>query len=158
MLLQRMIRENEIGLNYDYMGYAEYEFGATSKSREAMARSFIANDLEARVVTLVEQFGKSQMEPIEVVVLGNKETIDYIDHQREKDLNRHWYVKVDKSSMRSDSDKISELTTHMNNHQHGSSDHHAYEQLIKIYQMKIDGCWGEDSLKVISNPKERNIS
>lgn len=40
MLLQRMIRENEIGFNYDYMGYAEYEFGATSKSREAIARSF----------------------------------------------------------------------------------------------------------------------
>lgn len=106
MLLQRMIADNEIGFNYDYMGYAEYEFGATSKSRESLTRSFIANDLQSRVVTLVEYFGRSYSEPIEVVVLGNKETINYIDHQREKDLNKNWYVPVDKSSMRGDNDKI----------------------------------------------------
>ncbi len=106
MLLQRLVRENEIGFNYDSMGRAEYEFGATSKSREAIARAFLANDLESRVVTLVEQYGKCQKAPIEVVVIANKEAISYIDHQCRKDLNRHWYVEVSKSSMRSDNDKI----------------------------------------------------
>lgn len=106
MLLQRLIRDPEVGFNYDYMSYAEYEFGATSKSRESLARSFIANDLQSRVVTLVERFGKRLSDPIEVVVIGSAEAIGYIDHQREKDLNNHWYVQVDKSSMRADNDKI----------------------------------------------------
>lgn len=76
------------------------------------------------------------------------------EHSRDCDGTPTYGLTMDPSV----SDKISELTTHMNNHPHGSSDHQAYDQLIKIYQMKIDGCWGEDSLKVISNPKEGNVT
>ncbi len=36
-LWQRLVEDEKCGLNYDYMGYAEYEFGATLNSRTRLA-------------------------------------------------------------------------------------------------------------------------
>ncbi len=45
-LLQRLQLDKKSGLNYEYMGYAEYEFGATAKARAALAELFVDGELE----------------------------------------------------------------------------------------------------------------
>lgn len=108
MLLQRLVKDDRhgIGFNYDYMGYAEYEFGSTTKSRGAIAQAFLDGKLKSVCVNLVEVFGRSNSKPIEVVVIAHEDAIQYVEHQCAKDANKHWHVSVDKSSMRGDSEKI----------------------------------------------------
>lgn len=106
MFLQRLIADKDIGFNYDYMGYAEYEFGATPNSRTRLAELYLQNNLASIGVTMVEQFGRSNSKPFDVVVIASKDDIAYINHQRDKDAQKRWYVTVDKTSMRSDNAKI----------------------------------------------------
>lgn len=108
MLLQRLVKDDRhgIGFNYDYMGYAEYEFGATTESRTKIGQTYLDGKLKSICVELVEVFGCSNSKPIEVVVIAHEDAIHYIEHQREKDIHKRWYVDVSKSSMRGDSEKI----------------------------------------------------
>lgn len=108
MLLQRLIKDEHhgIGFNYDYMGYAEYEFGSTTNSRTALAQNYLDGKLKSICVELVEVFGRSNSDPIEVVVIAHEDAIRYVEHQRSKDNHNRWYVDVSKSSMRGDDEKI----------------------------------------------------
>lgn len=48
MLLQRLTKDSDCGFNYDYMGYAEYENGATANGRVKLAETFVDGQLVAR--------------------------------------------------------------------------------------------------------------
>lgn len=37
-IMQRLVKDEKIGFNYDYMGYAEYEFGANTIARAEVSR------------------------------------------------------------------------------------------------------------------------
>lgn len=70
MLLQRLVRTNRPDdlVNYDYMGSAEFEFGATTIPRLELA---ILECTEVRIRMLVKQYRNSRKEdciPVNVVV------------------------------------------------------------------------------------------
>lgn len=76
MLLQRLTLDDRIGFNYDYMGAAEYENGATRVGRTAIAQAFIDKTIEARPIQFIETYGKYRSEPVEVIAMGTAETLD----------------------------------------------------------------------------------
>ena len=76
MLLQRLVTDENVGFNYDYMGAAEYEFGATRNGRLALARLFVEDKMSARKIQLHEKIGKMKGEPITVLAIGSAETLD----------------------------------------------------------------------------------
>jgi len=76
MLLQRLVADPDIGFNYDYMGSAEYEFGATRRGRMALAQIFVEDRMVARRVAFVEQFGFNTFDPIQVLALGSADMLD----------------------------------------------------------------------------------
>lgn len=49
---QRLVLDHKGQINYDYMGYGEYEFGATHNARFVLARLFRDTQLAAGTVTL----------------------------------------------------------------------------------------------------------
>ena len=51
-LMQRLTADENIGFNYDYMGYAEFEFGATSRSRVFLANCWMNNKITARKICM----------------------------------------------------------------------------------------------------------
>jgi hypothetical protein len=78
MLLQRLVRDETAGFNYDYMGAAEYEFGATRNGRGALATAFIEGKLHARPIQFREVHYGSVLPPVNVLAVGSKEVIDNI--------------------------------------------------------------------------------
>lgn len=82
MLLQRLelrsYKPNE--LVCDYMGAAEYEFGAAGKGRQALARSYLDGRLKAKRTRFIED-DWSRRPSIDVVVMGDADTIDAIGEE-----------------------------------------------------------------------------
>ena len=78
MLLQRLIDNPITGFNYDYMGAAEYEYGATSHGRTGLARAWLEKDFTAQKVMFIETVRDRKSAPIEVLVMGRPETIHSI--------------------------------------------------------------------------------
>lgn len=81
MLLQRLIADPKCGFNYDYMGSAEYEFGATTLARTDFARQYLAGNIAAKCMTFVEQVNRFNgnghaRAGIDVVVYSTKEVIE----------------------------------------------------------------------------------
>lgn len=81
MLLQRLIADPKCGFNYDYMGSAEYEFGATALARTDFARQYIAGNIAAKRMTFIEQVNRFNgnghaRAGIDVVVYSTKEVIE----------------------------------------------------------------------------------
>lgn len=79
MLLQRLLaddRADGCGLNYDYMGSAEFEFGATREARIKLANLQIEGKLVGKQVRLYEKWGRSNRGPIDVYLFGSQEYID----------------------------------------------------------------------------------
>ena len=54
MLLQRLIVDREGGLNYDYMGASEYEYGAIAHGRTTFAQAYLDGNIVAKRVKFVE--------------------------------------------------------------------------------------------------------
>ena len=98
MYLQRLVADKEIGFNYDYMGSAEYEFGATLNGRSAFARAYLEGDIAAKKTLFVEKFYGSLSKPVEVVVMGRKKDIEAIGAEM--------VISVTKESFRTESSKI----------------------------------------------------
>lgn len=69
MYLQCLNRDDKIGLNYTYMGYAEYEFGATAVSRLAVARACLTETVDCLRCILKDAVWGDETE---VVVFGDK--------------------------------------------------------------------------------------
>lgn len=76
MFLQRLIADEEVGFNYDYMGSVEYENGATRNGRMALANLFVDGKMCARKIKMCEKIGKMKHDPIEVLAIGSTETLD----------------------------------------------------------------------------------
>lgn len=76
MLLQRLVTDEDVGFNYDYMGAAEYEYGATRNGRLALARLFLDDKMCARKIKVSESIGRMKGEPITVLAIGSAETLD----------------------------------------------------------------------------------
>jgi len=76
MLLQRLVTDEDVGFNYDYMGSAEYEYGATRNGRLALARLFVEDKMCARKIQLQEKIGSNKSAPITVLAVGSAETLD----------------------------------------------------------------------------------
>ena len=81
MLLQRLINDPASGFNYDYMGAAEYENGATKNGRIALARLYLAGNFVARRIQLAEKMGRMTSPPISVLAMGSAETLDRLGDQ-----------------------------------------------------------------------------
>ncbi len=99
MLLQRLIADKDIGFNYDYMGSAEYEFGATRNGRMELAQAFIDGEIVARVLQVSEVYNsKDPGKNIEVVALGRKNMIDALEASPR--------IRISKESFRFDNPNI----------------------------------------------------
>jgi len=57
MYMQRLRTDETVGFNYDYMGAAEYEFGATKNGRMAIAQAYIDGTIKAKLVKVREDNG-----------------------------------------------------------------------------------------------------
>ena len=79
MLLQRLTKDDTVGFNYDYMGAAEYEFGATRNGRAALAQAFVDKQFFARPLVFREVIGQNVMPAIGVVAMGSKEMLDALE-------------------------------------------------------------------------------
>lgn len=74
-LLQRLVADREIGFNYDQMGFAEFEFGATAKARGEIAMFAVDHKITARRVKFVGVWGVTKVK-FDAVVIGEQETVD----------------------------------------------------------------------------------
>jgi hypothetical protein len=96
-LLQRMIADEKIGLNYDNMGYAEFEFGATARARAELAGFMLDGKMTARHVNFEATRGVTKIS-FPAIVIGEKEFVDNM----KPDLR----VTMDKTLMRNESKDI----------------------------------------------------
>lgn len=97
MLLQRLVTDDKIGFNYDYMGSAEYENGATKKGRTAIAQAFLDGKIKAKATNFVEMIGPNHDTGIPVVVMGLAETIDSIGDELEIRVFKETFRTRDKN-------------------------------------------------------------
>jgi hypothetical protein len=79
MYLQRLIEDDKTGFNYDYMGRAEYEFGATMNARKALAAKHLDGEIQVRILNFIEIIGKNESKPVEVAVLAPEGTFCLLD-------------------------------------------------------------------------------
>lgn len=98
MLLQRLVNDEDVGFNYDYMGAAEYEYGATRNGRMAIARLFLDGKMCARRVQFQEKHGRTTEQAITVLALGSAETLDK--------LGNPMVISTTKEAFRTHSSKI----------------------------------------------------
>lgn len=99
MLLQRLIADKDIGFNYDYMGSAEYEFGATRNGRMELAQAFLEGEIFARVLKVSEVYNpKDPGKSIEVVALARKSMLDMLEANPR--------IRISKESFRFDNRNI----------------------------------------------------
>lgn len=81
MFLQRLIadhREDGCGLNYDYMGSAEFEFGVTGDARRTLAMLAYKDQLGCNRVHLFERWGMTTHGPTDAYLFGEKAYIKTI--------------------------------------------------------------------------------
>lgn len=74
-LLQRMIADDKIGFNYDYMGFAEFEFGATTLARGELAAFMLDGQMTARRVNFKGTWGVTKVK-FPAIVIGEKQFVD----------------------------------------------------------------------------------
>jgi hypothetical protein len=96
-LLQRLIRHPMIGFEYDQMGYAEFEYGATAKARDQLAGFMRNGTISAKRVAFKGTWGKSKSE-FKAVVVGDKALLDTVGPGLS--------VQLEKSSMRAHDESI----------------------------------------------------
>lgn len=89
MLLQRLIKDSDCGFNYDYMGYAEYENGATANGRVKLAETFVDGRLVARQINF---------HGVPVLALGSESIIN--------EIGAAFNPNISKTSFRVDDPKI----------------------------------------------------
>lgn len=75
LLLQRLVLDEEIGFNYDYMGNALFEHGSTGVGRKALAQTFIDGNLQSKFVTFIPVRNGVQGDAVKVAVLAHKDHI-----------------------------------------------------------------------------------
>lgn len=96
-LLQRMIADENIGFNYDYMGAAEFENGATARARGELAGFMLDGQMTARRVNFKGTWGVTKVK-FPAIVIGEKRYVD----QMKPELS----VTMEKGSMRNQDENI----------------------------------------------------
>lgn len=96
-LLQRMIADENIGFNYDYMGAAEFEHGATTRARGKLAGFMLDGQMTARRVNFKGTWGVTKVK-FPAIVIGEKRYVD----QMKPELS----VTMEKGSMRNQDENI----------------------------------------------------
>jgi hypothetical protein len=96
-LLQRMIADENIGFNYDSMGFAEFEYGATSRARGELAKCMLDGHLTARRVNFKGTWGVTKVR-FPAIVIGEKQFVD----QMKPELS----ITMEKSFMRNQDEDI----------------------------------------------------
>jgi hypothetical protein len=103
MLLQRLKADPKIGLNYDHMGYAEFEFGATRKSRLRIASLLLERKLTMVKARFFDKWGMSTFGPVDVYVFGSKEGIAKLGMKQDHpSVPFDLLVRTEKSPSRAD--------------------------------------------------------
>lgn len=95
--LQRMIADEKIGFNYDYMGYAEFECGATTRARGELAGFMLDGQMTARRVNFKGTWGVTKVK-FPAIVIGEKQFVD----QMKPELS----VTMEKGFMRNQDEDI----------------------------------------------------
>jgi hypothetical protein len=99
MYLQRLVADDKSGFNYDYMGSAEYEFGATRKTRSKIAYYFARGNISAKRISFVERmWNGSRLKPVDTVIIGRKDYISSLDDEL--------VIKISKEAFRTQSTDI----------------------------------------------------
>lgn len=96
-LFQRLVSEEAIGFNYDFMGYAEFEYGAPRDARSEIASFWVNNKISAKKVEFTGTMGRMKTK-FPAVIVGEKEYLD--------SLSSNFKSSVDKTGMREDNPKI----------------------------------------------------
>lgn len=96
-LLQRMIADKEIGFNYDSMGFAEFEYGATGRARGELAGFMLDGKMTARRINFKGTWGITKVK-FPAIVIGEKEFVD--------NMKPDFSVTMEKGFMRNDDEKI----------------------------------------------------
>lgn len=95
--LQRLIIDEKCGFNYDSMGYAEFEFGATALARSELAEFTLDKTIHAKRVRFIGTYGVTKIE-FPAVMIGEKAFLETIG----VDLK----VTMEKTLVRNDDPKI----------------------------------------------------
>lgn len=74
MLLQRLISDENIGFNYDYMGSAEFEWGGQRNTRASLAAAWRDGKIKAGKTVLKTQHG----DVVPMVVFGTEKDLSKI--------------------------------------------------------------------------------
>lgn len=95
MLLQRLISDDKIGFNYDYMGSAEFEFtDGQLNTRAILASAWREGSIKAVKTTLKTQHG----DVIPMIVFGTADDLAKIGAE--------YFVTLQKSTLRASSERI----------------------------------------------------
>jgi hypothetical protein len=78
MLFQRLIADNTEGLNYSYMGYAEFEYGVTGRSRRALALAMLEKDIKGKFILFKGRWGKNSSH-FKAFVIGMTDDVDSVE-------------------------------------------------------------------------------
>jgi hypothetical protein len=74
-LLQRMIADEKIGFNYDFMGFSEFENGSTTRARAELAGFMLDGTMTARRVNFKGTWGVTKVK-FPAIVIGEKKFVD----------------------------------------------------------------------------------
>ncbi len=96
-LLQRMIADEKIGFNYDFMGSAEFENGSTTRARAELAGFMLDGMMTARRISFKGTWGVTKVK-FPAIVIGEKNFIE----QMKPELS----VTMEKGFMRDKDDTI----------------------------------------------------
>lgn len=73
--VQRLVKDDKVGFNYDYMGYAEYEGGTTGMARFSFAECYVEGKTKAQRVTLRDSQDPLNKK-IDCVIIGHPVIVD----------------------------------------------------------------------------------
>lgn len=94
MLLQRLVSDDKIGFNYDYMGAAEFEMDGQRNTRAVLAGAWRKSTIKAVKTTLKTQHGDA----VPMVVFGTAGDLEKVGPE--------FFVNLQKSTLRANDDKV----------------------------------------------------
>lgn len=94
MLLQRLVSDDKIGFNYDYMGAAEFEGDGQRNTRAVLAGAWRDGTIKAVKTVLKTRYGDA----VPMVVFGTPNDLEKVGPE--------FYVTLQKATLRANVDKI----------------------------------------------------
>ena len=97
MHLQRLVAHDKVGFNYQYMGAAEYENGATTHGREAIAELFLRDRMQACIIDFIEVTGHHECKPVPVLAMGTPGFIEQLGNPARIKVTKERFGTSDKN-------------------------------------------------------------